>query len=267
MKSGHLVAAACLFLAGSAAAQTHAGTTADKARARLIAAGDMSGGAYRAAIVIDLAPDTLTYWRNPGEAGVPPVFDWSGSRNVSHADVAMPAPSRIDEAGGDVFGYRTRVAYAVTVTPADQTKPAQAALKMDYAACEKICIPMHAELRLDLDPAGKAGPDAQDVAAAAAAIPKMVDAGETAALTPVAGAAKPTWLVRPKAPDATDLFAEAPDGYFFETSREGASGFRLTMAEKPAAPAAGPVPVRLTLAAKGGAREFSVSLDAAAQRP
>ena len=47
----------------------------------------------------------------------------------------------------------------------------------------------------------------------------------------------------------------------------GASGFRLTMAEKPAAPAAGPVPVRLTLAAKGGAREFSVSLDAAAQRP
>jgi DsbC/DsbD-like thiol-disulfide interchange protein len=263
VKFGHLAAVACLFLAGSAVAQTRS----DKASVRLIAAGDLSGGVYRAAIIIDLAPDTLTYWRNPGEAGVPPVFDWSGSQNVSRAEVAMPAPSRIEEAGGDVFGYRTRVAYAVTIAPADAAKPVQAALKMDYAACEKICIPMHAEARLDLAPQGKAGPDAADVAAAEAAIPRQVAASEAAMVSPVAGSAKPAWLVRPKTADARDLFAEGPEGYFFETAREGTGAFRLTMAEKPAAPAAGPLTVRLTLAAPAGAQEFSLSLDAGAQKP
>lgn len=256
------LAAALLWVSGAAVAQTR---PADKASARLVAAGDLSGGAYRAAIVIDLAPETITYWRNPGEAGVPPVFDWSGSQNLARAEVAMPAPTRIDEAGGDVFGYRTQVAYPVTITPADPARPVQVALKMDYAACEKICIPMHAEGRLDLSPDGTRGPDAPFIAAAEAAVPKKVSAESAATLSAVAGAAKPMWRIQPKIAGATDLFAEAPDGYFFETARDGA-GFALTMAERPRADEQ-PTPVRLTMPAAGGAVEFEVRLDVGKRTP
>ncbi|MDE2362758.1 MAG: hypothetical protein KGM42_08770 [Hyphomicrobiales bacterium] len=253
---------ASLLAASGAAAQT----VSDKAHVRFVAAGDLAGGVYRAAIVIDLAPDTLTYWRNPGDAGVPPTFDWKGSQNVAKAVVAMPAPKRITEAGEDVFGYTGQVAYPVTITPADPGKPVSADLRMDYAACEKICIPMHADASLTFAPDGKAGPDAPLVAAALAATPKAAAAADAAKITPVAGAPKPTWRVEPKAAGASDLFAEAPDGYFFETGKEPDGAFRLTMAEATQA-APGLVPVRLTMPTAAGAIEFEVGLDAAGHKP
>ena len=217
--------------------------------------------------MIALAPDTITYWRNPGEAGVPPVFDFSGSENVKATAVGMPAPARIREAGGDVFGYSGRVAYAVTITPADPAKPVRVALKMDYAACEKICIPMHAEGRLELAPGAAAGADKPAVDDAFAALPRPATLAEAGGLAPVAGADKPSWRFTPAAPGATDLFAEAPDGYFFETARDGADAFRLVLAERPKAGASQPLPVRLTLAGASGAAEFQVRLDGSSLKP
>ncbi len=258
------ILAAGLLVAAGATAQTR--PFADKAQVRFVTAGDLAADGYHAAIVIELAPDTLTYWRNPGEAGVPPSFDWSASQNVAKADVSLPAPTRIKEAGGDVFGYMKRVAYAVRIEPADRSKPVQAALKMDYAACEKICIPMHAEAQALLAPDGKAGPDAAEVAAAAALTPRKAALDQVATIAPIVGAPKPSWRVEPKIKDAGDLFPEAPDGYFLETARDGA-GFRLTLAERPAGRPPEPVPARLTLTAPSGAVEFDVRLDAGAGRP
>lgn len=93
MKFGIVIAAAMLALGTPAPAQPR--PVADKARVALTPGGGLANGVYRAAIVIDLAPDTITYWRNPGEAGVPPAFDWTGSTNVAKVEVAMPAPERI----------------------------------------------------------------------------------------------------------------------------------------------------------------------------
>ncbi|MCB9999986.1 MAG: hypothetical protein H6870_13635 [Methylobacteriaceae bacterium] len=239
----------------------------DKARVSFVSGGGFGEGAYAAAIVIDLAPDTTTYWRNPGEAGSPPVFDFSGSSNLASADVAMPAPTRIVEAGMDVFGWHDRVAFAVTIMPKDPSKPVTAALKMDYAACEKICIPMHAEARLELQPAGGAGAKPAVVAAARAAVPKPMDVGAAASLAPVPGADKPTWIVTPKAGGATDLFAEAPEGYFAETKREPNGAFRLALVEAPKGAPAPKTPVRLTMPTAAGAIEFYVRLDGGRASP
>lgn len=264
MKRGIIIAAATLALAAGATAQSRPAT--DKARVGLVSGGGLAAGAYRAGIVIDLAPDTITYWRNPGEAGVPPSFDWSGSKNVARVDVAMPAPRRIVEAGADVFGYEKRVVYVATVTPADPGKPAELAMKMDYAACEKICIPMQAEASLAFAPAAGPGADNAIVEAAVKLLPKKVANTEAAKLTPVVGAAKPTWRVEPKLAGVSDLFPEGPDGFFFETIREG-TGFRLTLAEKPATGPAGPVTVRLTMPAAAGSVEFDAGLDVAPGKP
>jgi len=240
---------------------------ADKARVSFVSGGGLADGAYHAAIVIDLAPETTTYWRNPGEAGSPPVFDFSGSANLATFEVAMPAPKRIVEAGLDVFGWHDRVAFAVTITPKDAARPVNVALKMDYAACEKICIPMHAEAQLELQPAGGPGAEPAVVAAARAAVPKPVDAGAAASLAPVAGADKPTWIVTPKSTGATDLFAEAPDGFFAETKREPNGAFRLTLVEAPKDAPLPKTPVRLTMPTATGAIEFSVRLDGGRASP
>ena len=259
------ILAAGLLVAAGATAQTR--PFADKAQVRFVTAGDLAADGDHAAIVIELAPDTLTYWRNPGEAGVPPSFDWSASQNVAKADLSLPAPTGIKEAGGDVFGYMKRVAYAVRIEPAERSKPVQADLKMDYAACEKICIPMHAEARLELTPTG--GPDAKPgvVAEARAALPKPVAAETAVTLAPVAGAAKPTWIVTPKAAGAVDLFAEPPDGYFLETKREPDGSFRLTLAEAPRDAGVPKTPVRFTMPTGAGALEFSLRLDAGRASP
>lgn len=255
-----------IFLAIALAGGAQAGP-ADKARVSFVSGGGLVEGAYRAAIVVDLAPDTTTYWRNPGEAGSPPSFDFSASANLAGFDVAMPAPKRIVEAGLDVFGWHDRVAFAVTLTPKDEGKPVTADLKMDYAACEKICVPMHAEARLELAPAGGAGADTTLVNAARAALPKPVAPEAAATLAPVAGAAKPTWTVTPKADGALDLFAETPEGYFAETKRGPDGAFRLALVEAPKDAALPRAPVRLTMTTASGAVEFSVRLDGGRASP
>ena len=263
LKFCSIVAAFALMLPVAAGAAP----ASDKARGSFVSGGPLADGAYHAAIVIDLARDTTTYWRNPGEAGSPPSFDFSASANLAGFEVAMPAPRRIVEAGLDVFGWHDRVAFVVTLTPKDAGKPVLAALKMDYAACEKICIPMHAEARLELTPTG--GPDAKPgvVAEARAALPKPVAAETAVTLAPVAGAAKPTWIVTPKAAGAVDLFAEPPDGYFLETKREPDGSFRLTLAEAPRDAGVPKTPVRFTMPTGAGALEFSLRLDAGRASP
>ncbi len=243
-----------------------AAPASDKARVSFVSGGGLSDGAYQTAIVIDLAPDTTTYWRNPGDAGSPPVFDFSASANLAGFNVAMPAPKRIVEAGMDVFGWHDRVAFAVTLTPKDASKPITADLKMDYAACEKICIPMHAEAKLELPPQGAPGAEPAVVQAARAAAPKPVAPEAAATVAPVPGADKPAWIVTPKA-KADDLFAETPEGYFAETKREPDGAFRLTLVETPKDAPAPKAPVRLTLAAPSGALEFTVRLDGGRASP
>ena len=49
-------------------------------------------GDHIAALQITLAPGWKTYWRQPGDTGIPPRFDFSGSENLTILDVIYPAP-------------------------------------------------------------------------------------------------------------------------------------------------------------------------------
>ena len=102
--------AAAMLLARRAAAAPHH-------RLRLIR-GKPRDGVERAGVDIALDPGWKTYWRMPGDAGVPPHFDWSASRNVKAVEVLWPAPSRFIDPEGETVGYRDRVVFPVRVTPA-----------------------------------------------------------------------------------------------------------------------------------------------------
>src|SRR5271165_3937044 len=71
-----------------------------KSEARLIA-----DGTGQAGFQIELAAGAITYWRDPGDAGVPPTFDFAGSDNVAKVEPVFPAPKRIKESdGSEAFG-------------------------------------------------------------------------------------------------------------------------------------------------------------------
>jgi DsbC/DsbD-like thiol-disulfide interchange protein len=256
----------CALASAQAQDAASAWANAPKSAARLIAA-PAGEDAYRAGIEIKLAPQTITYWRSPGEFGVPPVFDFSHSSNLRSAEVSFPAPKRIDEAGSEVFGYEGGIVLPVRVIPQQSGKPVDLVLDLDYAACEKICLPVHASLQLALP--AKDISETPALAAAESMVPRRLSAGETAhdvAVTPLTGAEKPTWRLawRGAAP-TQDLFAEPPDLFFLETKREG-DDFLVTMAEHPKDASLSDVPVRFTLTGATPV-EFALHLDAGAATP
>jgi hypothetical protein len=126
---------------------------------------------------------------------------------------------------------------------------------------------VHARLQLALP--AKDADQAHALSAAEARVPRQLAAQETArdvAITPVAGAEKPTWRLvwRGRMP-ARDLFAEAPDLFFAETRRDGES-FLIVMADHPKDTIVPSTPVRFTLAGSEPV-EFALHLDASATRP
>jgi DsbC/DsbD-like thiol-disulfide interchange protein len=201
--------------------------------ARLIAGSSPAGGAasIRAGIEIRLKAGWHTYWRYPGDAGVPPRFDFAGSQNVKAVDVLWPAPQRITEEGLIAIGYTGDVILPLAIEPQDRTKPVTLRLKLDYAVCEKLCVPAEARAELVLNDGTSSpnrssqgllsqGMSSQDAAliAAEARVPKKAALGEGATLAVRSvrrddGAPRARVIVDVATPSGTDvsLLAEGPN--------------------------------------------------------
>ena len=149
----------CLFAAVASSAATASeppqSVRYDHSNVSLLA-GSFGDGKWSAGVEIGMGPGWKTYWRVPGEAGVPPYFDWKGSTNLSAVEVSWPAPKRYHDEAGESIGYKDHVVFPMTVTPKDASKPVRLMLDLFYAVCNDICIPGSAKLSVLLDdPAGK----------------------------------------------------------------------------------------------------------------
>ncbi len=118
--------------------------SADQVRARLI-----PGDKGEAALEIELSPGWHSYWRVPGDAGLPPVFNWEKSTNVSGVDVSWPFPKRMDELGMTTFGYEGAVMFPLKINAAKDGGATDLKLGLDIMVCKDICIPQHLDLSLD----------------------------------------------------------------------------------------------------------------------
>ena len=121
---------------------------------RLIAGGlRPSDTLMRAGIEIKLDPGWKTYWRYPGDSGVPPRFDFAQSVNVKSVKLLWPVPHRFVDESGSSIGYKDDVIFPLQVVPSDPAKPVTLRLKLDYAICEKLCVPAegNAELLLSAE--------------------------------------------------------------------------------------------------------------------
>ena len=171
--------------------------------------------ALRAGVEIRLAPGWKTYWRYPGDSGVPPHFDFAKSENVKSVQLAWPAPERFADADGSFIGYRDNVLFPLSIEPKDAAKPVILRLDPGLRDLREGLHPGPGQKRTDHQ--GRRPPRAPTIAEAEKTVPRAQPLGADAALSLKAihrdNAAKPARvLVDIAAPAGRPLavFAEGP---------------------------------------------------------
>ena len=198
--------------------------------ARLIG-GETQNGIWRAGLDLTLDEGWKTYWRMPGDAGVPPQFDWSKSRNVKSVTVLWPAPMRMTDAGGETVGYKGRVVFPLDIIAEQAGKPVDLMLEAFLGVCDVICIPV--KLDMSLIQATTAPADASLIAAFAARVPEKANAQSrfhVARATLVEEGGKPV-LALSLAGEGfgkdLDVFVEGSDFAYFRAPRPTGDGTNI----------------------------------------
>src|SRR3954468_4507027 len=112
-------------------------------------AGSRSGAVLLGGIAFQLQPGWKTYWRTPGDSGVPPRFDFAKSENIEAVTVLWPAPTKFaDGAGGISLGYQKQVVLPLRIVAKNADRPVMLRADINYAVCEKLCIPVEASAEL-----------------------------------------------------------------------------------------------------------------------
>lgn len=176
---------------------------------RLVAgATERATGQLRAGVEVKLKPGWITYWRYPGDAGIPPRFDFTGSENLRSAEVLWPAPVRIEKGGVESIGYDASVTFPVRIVPADPARPVTLRLKLDYGVCEKLCVPAQALVELPLT--GSSHSQDTSLKTAEALVPAQVALGPREGLAVTKVKRDGNRVVVSVAGGVTDLFVEGP---------------------------------------------------------
>lgn len=241
----------------------------------VVPGGGLPGGAHEIGVEIALPDGWHTYWRSPGDAGLPPVFDPSASTNLKAFEVSWPAPERYVFEDIVSIVYHGNPILPVRVVPADPARPVELSVRLDYGYCREVCIPASADLSVTLDPAASSDPDATAaVAAARAAVPvaeaDAPDLGLRVASIERIGNDRKTAVLRIVVelaePADVDLFAEPPDGWYLTVPRrvgieEGRAVFELPLRGMPRKAEFAGASFRFTVVAPDGAVEASRTLD------
>ncbi len=141
------------FLSAPAQADFH-----DIVEVEVLDGGYTDGGTYLAAIRLTLADGWKTYWRAPGDAGIPPIFNWRGARNVAAAEFTWPTPDVFDQNGMRSIGYENELVLPIEITPDDAGQPVRLRGRMDIGICSDVCVPSSVRFDHTLDPQADRSP-------------------------------------------------------------------------------------------------------------
>jgi DsbC/DsbD-like thiol-disulfide interchange protein len=235
-------------------------------------AGSRSGAVLLGGIAFQLQPGWKTYWRTPGDSGVPPRFDFSKSDNIEAVTILWPAPREFDDgAGGHSLGYHDQIVLPLRIVAKSADKPVTLRATVNYAVCDKLCIPVEADAELAFT--SVASTEDSALFAALDTVPKPANVGDPNPLTirDVKRDGKSTVLVDVVAPAETgnvNLFVEGPTPDWalpvpklIEHGPAGVKRFTFELDGMP--PGANPVGAALKLTLVNGERsyEFNINLD------
>lgn len=196
-------------------------------QAEVVQGWQLADGRTIAALQLTLAPGWKTYWRAPGDAGIPPHFNWSRARNIGSVSVTWPQPQVFHDGGMRSIGYKNQVVIPLHITPKNPEKPIRLRLKMDIGICADVCAPYTVSFDETLD--NTATKPVAAIAAALASAPfSATEAGVTSAtcrITPLSDGLQIEARVRvPSAGGREQTVIEAQPGIWVsepETRRQG----------------------------------------------
>ncbi|MDF1871070.1 protein-disulfide reductase DsbD domain-containing protein [Vannielia sp.] len=139
---------------------------ADVVRAEVLPGWTTAEGTRMVALRLTLKPGWKTYWRAPGEAGIPPRFDWGGSKNLASVTYHWPRPEVFESSGMQTIGYKRELVLPIEVRPERPGKAMILNAEVELGVCEEICVP--AALSFSQALTGQGGRDAVISAALAA---------------------------------------------------------------------------------------------------
>jgi DsbC/DsbD-like thiol-disulfide interchange protein len=263
------IVASCLAI--GARAQDASPWQRDGHSAVRLLAGSRSGAVLLGGIAFQLQPGWKTYWRTPGDSGVPPRFDFSKSENIEAVTILWPAPTKFDDgAGGHSLGYKNQIVLPLRIVAKNADKPVTLRAGINYAVCEKLCIPVEANAELAF--ASVASTEDSALFAALDTVPKPASIGDPNPLTirDVKRDGKSSVLVDVATSDTREvsLFVEGPTPDWalpvptlLEPSPPGVKRFSFELDGLP--PGAKPEGAALKLTLVGGDRayEFNINLN------
>jgi DsbC/DsbD-like thiol-disulfide interchange protein len=207
-------------------------------KVRLVTSGKPDeAGRIQGVLDIALKPGWKTYWRDPGDAGVPPQLDISASTNIANATFSFPPPQRHDDGYGKWAGYDHPISLPVTFTVSAPNERAVIDADIFLGICETICIPV--QTRLTIDPGADPDnvEDAALVKAALATLPAparpdfgiSILSGDPETLTVEASF--------PGNPETADLFVAGERDYMFgvpaRSEKDGKLVFTVPILDRP----------------------------------
>jgi len=265
------LAFAVLAFAGAAFAEDASPWQQDAHSAVRLLAGSRSGGVLLGGIAIQLAPGWKTYWRMPGDSGVPPRFDFAKSDNIESVTVLWPAPMKFDDgAGGFSLGYKKQVVLPLRIVAKNNDKPVTLRAQISYAVCDKLCIP--AEAASELTFASVASTEDGNLAAALDAVPKPANIGDALPVTirEIRREGDKNVVVDVSAPETREvsLFVEGPNADWalpipklLENGPPGVKRFMFELDGLPPGAKAEGASLKFTLVGGERAYEFNANLN------
>ena len=159
--AGRLFFVLLLVVASYAArAQTYQGRELVQAKLLADVSAIVPGKPFTAGLLLHMVPNWHTYWKFPGDAGIPTEITWKLPDGWKVGEIQWPIPLKLNEPGEiQIYGYHDEVLLLQEITPPASLKDSnvQLAAEASWLVCEKICIPGSANLKLDLPVAAQAG--------------------------------------------------------------------------------------------------------------
>lgn len=148
------LAASAVMFVSAALAESPSGGLEDVAKFEVLPGWRAADGTRMVALRVVLAPGWKTYWRAPGDAGIPARFDWEGSGNLKSVRFHWPTPVVFDQNGMRSIGYKDELVLPIELTPKQVGQPITLNTKLEIGVCYDICVPVSARIAATIDGAG-----------------------------------------------------------------------------------------------------------------
>ncbi len=204
------------LIAGAALPGGHAVVSTEQVRAELVAhapQGVLPGQPLWLGLAIEHKPHWHTYWKNPGDSGLPTTLQWTLPEGFRAGEIGWPTPQRLPIGPLMNHGYEGRLLLPVKVEvpPGYAGDSLAVKLRADWLVCKDVCIPEGGDFALEIPARSAVAARGADFEVAFAAAPRpLPDAKATASVAAEGLSLAVSGLPAAWAGKAIEFFPEAP---------------------------------------------------------